>query len=613
MSAIKKHQCPSCGGNLIVDNEKQMYRCTSCGSTYDYDYFRGEKLHEMGEINLSRDEFGAAVDTYRLLLKKNPHDFLALRGLMLASAYLNDMDGLVLAGQARRFSFDSKLVLEVLDRASEEDKEYFEDLAKIYYNLNTLSKCNAEIKSLVSEKNRLGKTLEFEEYELNNYVIPTGYFAEKAPRPTFISMWIFDAFLFMLMLCVVIPLLASGAVTTALVFGFFFVFFIGFIAFMNMKEIYPIIKDAKYNGSEVNELRVELAATESKLGKTKAEAAELSSDIKRAINDFVEKDRQIMSGSVKEKAKEQAAGISKIRKHQCPSCGGSLRIDRDKQMYHCTFCGSSYDYEYFREDRIQKAGETYLSRGEFMATADAYEFMLKKDPHNFLALRGLMLTAAHITEMDALDREIASDGFSYDPKMVNEAIERASEEDKAYFIELARVYSEKLKLIEMSGEIENLQKKKSDINSIIAENNATRTDYYIIDKDGTLHSPKIRFFVLLGVSAWCLIWTLFFGSAFIKTYASGYEYPEIFATFFIPCAAALLWSLGYNFIVVFPRMRKLHNFDKVNSKLYAEVGLVEEEIRSLDKKSANILKELRISIHDFVRKDRQIIKGKRGN
>ena len=58
---------------------------------------------------------------------------------------------------------------------------------------------------------------------------------------------------------------------------------------------------------------------------------------------------------------------------------------------------------------------------------------------------------------------------------------------------------------------------------------------------------------------------------------------------------------------------KLHNFDKINSKLYAEVGLVEEEIRSLDKKSANILKELRISIHDFVRKDRQIIKGKRGN
>ena len=53
MSNINKHQCPSCGGSLIVDNEKQMYRCTSCGSSYDYDYFREEKLHEMGETEMS--------------------------------------------------------------------------------------------------------------------------------------------------------------------------------------------------------------------------------------------------------------------------------------------------------------------------------------------------------------------------------------------------------------------------------------------------------------------------------------------------------------------------------------------------------------------------------
>ena len=42
MSSIKKHQCPSCGGTLSVDNERQMYRCKFCGSTYDYEYFREE-------------------------------------------------------------------------------------------------------------------------------------------------------------------------------------------------------------------------------------------------------------------------------------------------------------------------------------------------------------------------------------------------------------------------------------------------------------------------------------------------------------------------------------------------------------------------------------------
>ena len=134
MGQIKKRQCPSCGGNLIDDSEKQIYRCSSCGSSYDYDYFREEQLHEMGETYLSRGEVEAAVDAYRLILKKAPHDFLALRGLMLAAAYLRDMDGFSRIGDAKHFSYDSKLVGEVLDSASEEDKEYFSEFRKIYVN-----------------------------------------------------------------------------------------------------------------------------------------------------------------------------------------------------------------------------------------------------------------------------------------------------------------------------------------------------------------------------------------------------------------------------------------------------------------------------------------------
>ena len=68
--------------------------------------------------------------------------------------------------------------------------------------------------------------------------------------------------------------------------------------------------------------------------------------------------------------------MGNIKKHQCPSCGGNLIVDSDKQMYHCTFCGSTYDYEYFREDQIQQMFGTFLSRGEFMAAADACKFML---------------------------------------------------------------------------------------------------------------------------------------------------------------------------------------------------------------------------------------------
>ena len=560
----------------------------------------------MGNTYLSRGESKAAVDTYRLILKKNPGDFLALRGLMLSAAHLRDLDGLVRLGEAKHFSYDSRMVREVLDSVSEEDTDYFEALARIYYRMKELSDCNDEIKSLYRSKDRFENIIRLEEQDTYNYKISSGYFSGKDPEPTFVTLWVVDAILFIIMLCVVIPLFASGEVGVALIFSFFFVFFIGLIAFVNMKEAYPAFKYEKEVEEYVGELRSEASTIDPEIKKLEAKAEKLSRNIKAAISDFVEKDCLKKADSVKEQV--SVPKTSKIRKHQCPSCGGRLRIDSEKQVYHCTFCGSSYDYEYFWEDQLHDAGETYLSRGEFMATTEAYEFMLKKDPHDFRALRGLMLTAAHITDMNELDKEVVSDQFSYDSQMVNDVIESALDEDKGYFIELARVYSEKKKLVEYTKEIEDLREKKSNVTSIIAENNAMRTDYYIVGKDGTQHSPKIQFIIFCCVSAWFLLWTLVFGWGLIDSYAVGLEHPEILLVFLIPNTGALLWSLIYNFKVVFPRMRKLSKFDHANSRFYVEAGAIENQIKSLENESANLLKELRISIHDFVRKDRIIMR-----
>ena len=46
MSSLEIHQCRSCGGNLLIDPAKQIYVCTYCGITYDYEYFKEEDVHE---------------------------------------------------------------------------------------------------------------------------------------------------------------------------------------------------------------------------------------------------------------------------------------------------------------------------------------------------------------------------------------------------------------------------------------------------------------------------------------------------------------------------------------------------------------------------------------
>ena len=45
---------------------------------------------------------------------------------------------------------------------------------------------------------------------------------------------------------------------------------------------------------------------------------------------------------------------------------------------------------------VNDMGNTYLTRGKFSAALDAYKYLLQKDPHDFIALRGTMFAAARM-------------------------------------------------------------------------------------------------------------------------------------------------------------------------------------------------------------------------
>ena len=600
MATIKKHQCPSCGGNLTVDNDKQIYRCLSCGSTYDYDYFREDKLNEMGETHLSHEEFGAAVDTYRLILKKNPHDFLALRGLMLAAAYLKNMDGLASIVEAKHFSYDAKMVKEVIGSASEDDKEYFTELGKLYSDKKLQIDCNREIKSLKQKRGRIESAIRMTDDSRYEYYFESRGGTQYAPKAVFIILWCFTAFYFTGELGIAIAIGSedpvAGIAFLAILGGLTLLFGVG----INLIQVYPRMKIIKQIDTYIREFKEELGDTEAKINEYEAAGKRLSEDIRQGIDAFVKKDSLIKADSEKEQVPVPV--ISKIVKHQCPSCGGSLRIDSDKQMYHCTFCGSTYDYEYFREDRIHEAGETYLSRGEFMATADAYGFMLKKDPHDFIALRGLMLAAAHLTNMSELDQE--NKDFAYDAKKVNQVIEDASEEDKEYFQEFARVYAEKKKLVECNEEIEALWEKKRTINDNITQNNLGIARNYDKGEFRSKADLLIPFIGLWVLTAFLMLITLGFVKGFINAYVAHPDDIAVETGLLIFFGVITLAVLLINYFGYYSRLKYVKKFEKENGDLYIESGKMDEKIRDLENKQAKLLAGLKRSIHDFVRKDR---------
>lgn len=293
--------------------------------------------------------------------------------------------------------------------------------------------------------------------------------------------------------------------------------------------------------------------------------------------------------------------MSNIKKHQCPSCGGTLTVDNDKQMYHCTFCGSTYDYEYFREEQMQEMGKRYLTRGEFMAAADAYRFMLKKDPHDFRALRGLMLAAARLRNMDEVIREKKSTEFSYDSKLAGEAIEGASEEDREYFTLFGRIYSDKKKVSDLNEEIDSLREDKRKVNDNITLNNEKIEAYYMADRYGVNHSPKYYF-----IAMWIFI-SIFVTvplAIVILLVLNG----EDISTLGITAMAVSLFVLtfgGINFALYFPKICRINKIEAQNVRLYAESAGITGKIRALGDEADKLSAGIRKSCYDLAKKDRQ--------
>jgi hypothetical protein len=300
MSKTKKYQCPSCGGDLTVDNDKQMYCCTLCGSTYDYDHFREEQLHKTDGTHLSRKEFGAVVDAYRSSLKTNPHDFSALRGLMLAAAFLKNMDDLVRAGEAKHFSYNSIIVKEVIECAPEEDKEYFKKFARLYEVKKKQIDCNRGIESLHRDRERIEAAMRLTEDTRRDYYIKAGKYGKWHPKAYFIFGWCNTALFLILELIIagVLDSTGTGGVVTFLVLfgGLTLLIGIG----VNFGYVFPRFKIMKEIDTYMEEYKTELSLTEEKLKEHEAEAVELSEEIRKIINDFIWEDEYRITGKTQQ-------------------------------------------------------------------------------------------------------------------------------------------------------------------------------------------------------------------------------------------------------------------------------------------------------------------------
>ena len=237
-----------------------------------------------------RKEFEAVVDEYRLSLKTNPHDFYALRGLMLAAAFLKDMDGLVHADEAKHFSYNPIIVNEVIDCASEEDKEYFTKFAKLYADKKRQIDCSREIESLRQDCKRIKTAMQLTEDTRRDYYIKAYRGSRWHPKAYFIFGWCNTAFFLILELIIAGVLASSGTGGEGVFMAVFGGLTLLIGAGVNFGYVFPRFKIMKEIDTYMEEFKTELSITEAKIRKLEAETEELSEDIRKSINDFVWED-----------------------------------------------------------------------------------------------------------------------------------------------------------------------------------------------------------------------------------------------------------------------------------------------------------------------------------
>ncbi len=226
-----------------------------------------------------------------------------------------------------------------------------------------------------------------------------------------------------------------------------------------------------------------------------------------------------------------------LKSNLCPTCGGLLSIDLDKQMYVCPFCGVSFDYEYFREDNVKDVASKALGRSEFGSAKDAYKFMLAKDPHDFEALRGLFLCSAKWKTMHIMLKDNNVNVRSDEPSLLN-AIKECLPEHRGYFEKIREALDEIYHYRDLVKEAKDIDKEKDSavkiLNNLNVEYDINSCRFTTLceqlwelearSRDAVISLVIILPLLLIGLAVWNKAWwAIAVGAALIVSAIVGYN------------------------------------------------------------------------------------------
>ena len=419
MALLKSYSCIKCGGVLNFDEGQEVFGCPFCGGEFAFtDFHRGDLLEQAGR-SLEKGNYSTAKDKYQSILRRNPRDFEALKGLIFAEGRISSEYRLCRIEYLE--NADLKEAVAAAEKAKEDLKEeagYFDLLIRMF--------------TLASEYHRNSDAADETAKVQNKHFRDMGYqlmTIEEEEETAFEGYKKVGGFLALRVLIFVIAITAYFDVWwVSLIFIGVYVL-IGVI----MKLCYVIMKRRieKKLSSEMQFQNDKDDAAKAGLLDIRHDYMNAYYKLKRIVPDPKAYEKPVPAA--KKESSESADPFADIEKNVvCSKCSGQLILDKEKNLYVCRSCGVAYGSSLFFGDPAKKAREA-LKENDYTEAGERFSHILMTDPDNYEALLGRILCAGKWKKVNdiALPENPVNDvRLKALRERASEAVLHVSEEDR---------------------------------------------------------------------------------------------------------------------------------------------------------------------------------------
>ena len=397
MALLKSYSCVKCGGVLNFDENQEVFGCPFCGGEFAFtDFHRGDLIRQ-GNISLNRGNYSTAKDKFLAILNRNPRDFEALQGMILAEGRITAVNRFCRIEYLE--DSDLKAAIHAAKKAGEalpEENEYFGLLVRMFEIARDYLESGAEANEASEKQNmhfrnmsyQIMRVEEEEEATFDGYKKAIGFLTTRC-----------------------LPIIFA----VSLVFQMWWM----------KKNIEKSLDDKMKTQFKIDDAAV------AKMKETRHEYMNTYIKLKKIVPDPKAYEKPLPQPKLDNSVVNDPF-IDIEKTVICNKCGGLLTLDKEKNLYECRSCGVAYGASLFFGNPLEKAKKA-IEENDFAEADQRFSHMLMTDPNSFEALLGRVLCAGKwktVSDIALTDLAVSDVRLKNILERVDDAVSHVSEEDK---------------------------------------------------------------------------------------------------------------------------------------------------------------------------------------